>query len=262
MGIFSDIAGAGVLGSERSARPYNVDIAESYDALYVHAGGSDDAYAKIANDKVNDICGVRGPGADAFYRDSNRMANGIEHSMFTTDEKVLAAFAKLKYPMEHANGSMDYGLNFTTSLYPQDAEVPAPAPGDYAANSVVISFGTSGSAKTTACTFDSASGNYTLKQYKTDFIDGNTKEVQHFDNILVLYAATKTLDSVGRLAITLTGTGKGYYACGGQGYDITWNRDKSGGIFQYFNADGTPLYLTPGRTYIAIVPTDSKVVFS
>jgi len=260
MGIFSDISGAGVLGSVRSARPYNIDIAEGYDALYVHAGGSDDAYAKLANDKVNDICGVRGPGADAFYRDPSRQAYGIEHSMFTTDEKVLAAFAKLKYPMEHASGSFDYGLSFYTADQVVSG-APQP-PGAYAANSVVIHFGTTSSSKTTTAVLDSASGNYTLKQYKSDFIDGNTKEVQHFDNILVLYAATKVLDSVGRLAVTLTGTGKGYFACGGQGCDITWSREKASGIFKYSNADGSPLYLTPGRTYIAIVPMDSNVTFS
>lgn len=260
MGIFSDISGAGVLGSERSARPYNVDIAEGYDALYVHAGGSEDAYAKLAGDKVNHIDGVRGPGADAFYRDSSRMAYGSEHSMFTTDEKVLAAFAELNYPMEHANGSFDYGLNFYSADV-LSSERPAAA-GAYTASGIVIHFGASGGAKTTACAFDSASGDYTLKQYGADFIDGNTQDVQHFENVLVLYAATKQLDSAGRLAITLTGTGEGYFACGGQGCGITWSRDSQGGIFQYLNADGSPLTLNAGRTYIAIVPTGSAVDFS
>jgi hypothetical protein len=43
MAIFSDISDAGALGSMRSIRPYFIELARSYDAIVVHAGGSEQA---------------------------------------------------------------------------------------------------------------------------------------------------------------------------------------------------------------------------
>ena len=40
--LFTDIQSVEKLGSIRSARPYYVDLAYSYDSIYVHAGGSED----------------------------------------------------------------------------------------------------------------------------------------------------------------------------------------------------------------------------
>ena len=49
MGLFQDIQGAGDLGSIRSARDYYVNLAYGHDAIYVHAGGSPQAYDAIQN---------------------------------------------------------------------------------------------------------------------------------------------------------------------------------------------------------------------
>ena len=85
----------------RSLRPYYLDVATTYDAIMVHAGGSDQAYSDLKTLHWNNIDGVRGPGADAFARDPNRMAHGIEHSLFTTGQKILDTTAALNYRTEH-----------------------------------------------------------------------------------------------------------------------------------------------------------------
>jgi hypothetical protein len=48
----------------------------------------------------------------------------------------------------------------------------------------------------------------------------------------------------------------GYYLTNGKAVAITWYKDVVGHT-QYFNADGTPLVVNPGKTYIGIVPADS-----
>ncbi|MFR0734516.1 MAG: DUF3048 domain-containing protein [Oscillospiraceae bacterium] len=46
MAIFSNLEGETPLGSIRSLRPYYLSIARSYDAIMVHAGASEGAYAR------------------------------------------------------------------------------------------------------------------------------------------------------------------------------------------------------------------------
>ena len=49
MAIFSGLEGETPLGSIRSLRPYYLSIARSYDAIMVHAGASEGAYADLSN---------------------------------------------------------------------------------------------------------------------------------------------------------------------------------------------------------------------
>ena len=46
MAIFTDVDEI-TIGSIRSARPYFISMAQAYDAVYVHAGGSEQAYSDI-----------------------------------------------------------------------------------------------------------------------------------------------------------------------------------------------------------------------
>ena len=62
--LYQTVEGVDILGSVRSARPYFVELALGHDAVYVHAGGSQEAYSDIYSWKVDNMDGVRG-GEDA-----------------------------------------------------------------------------------------------------------------------------------------------------------------------------------------------------
>lgn len=246
--IFSNLDGVGTLGSMRSSRPYYIEIALSYDAIYVHAGGSEQAYSDISSKRVNNIDGVRGAYAnDTFYRDPSRKKYGVEHSLFTTSDKLLECTEKLGYNTKHS-GSFDYGLSFSDNVDMGDSAAGA--------STVKVSFG---GVKDTSFTYHSDSGCYTGYQYGTDFIDGSTNETVKFKNLLVLFADTKIIDDYGRRSVNLSGTGTGYFMCGGKSVPISWNRSGTGSPFTYELEDGTPLKLGVGKTYIAIVPTGSNI---
>lgn len=246
MAVFSDLSDVGSIGSMRSLRPYYLDIATTYDAIMVHAGGSEQAYSDVKTKKWNNIDGVRGPGADAFKRDPNRMSAGIEHSLFTTGEKILATAEKLEYRTEHEAADYDYGLRF----------VDNGTPGGAAAENIKVHFG---AYKTTSFTYDAEAKLYYPAQYGSDYIDGNTGEKVGFTNVLVLQADTRTLDNYGRLAVTLTGENEGVFICGGKSTHISWSREAAGAPFAYTKADGSPLSFGIGTTYICIVPTGSEL---
>jgi hypothetical protein len=248
LAVFSEVDGVGVIGSMRSARPYYIEIARSYDAIFVHAGGSDDAYYDISIKGVNNIDGVRGAyGGEIFYRDPNRMQHGIEHSLFTTSELLLQYTPILGYASEHSEPDYSYGLSFS--------DEPT-LDGGVSAAEITVSFG---GLKTTSFSYDDAKEIYTASQYGSGYIDGATEKPVEFRNVLTLYAETSIIDSYGRRVVKLTGSGEGHFFCKGQKVDITWHREGDGKQFSYTLADGAPLTLGVGKSYIAIVPTGSEI---
>ena len=83
MAIFTDISDVEKIGSLRSIRPYYADVGISYDAIVVHAGGSEESYTEMSGYDVDHLDGVlRTYVEGAFYRDPDRMYYGIEHSLF------------------------------------------------------------------------------------------------------------------------------------------------------------------------------------
>ncbi|MEG1165956.1 MAG: DUF3048 domain-containing protein [Oscillospiraceae bacterium] len=250
MPIFSDINGVGAIGSMRSSRPYYIELALSYDAIYVHAGGSEQAYSDISSKGVDNIDGVRGAyGQKIFYRDPTRQKYGIEHSMFTTSDLLTEYTPTLGYKTEH-DGTFDYGLMFT--------DKPAMEAGA-AANTVDVSFA---GLKKTDFTYHTDSGKYTAVQFGKDYIDGTTGAAVEFKNLLVLYADTKILDSAGRREVNLNGTGTGHFICDGKTVPITWTHSGTGNHFTYALSNGDPLELGVGTSYIAVVPTESVITMA
>ena len=240
MAIFSDISDVEAIGSMRSIRPYYADVGLSYDAIVIHAGGSMESYTEMSRCGIDHLDGVLGSYAsETFYRDPSRMGYGLEHSMFTTGEKLIAAADGQGFDFEH-DGDYDYRLTFSENADKQCHEK---------AEYVQIAFN---GYKTTSFTYDGDTGLYTAYEYGANYIDGNTDENMTFTNVIVLTTSISVIDDVGRLSVKLTGSGSGYFICGGKSAEITWERNSNTEAFSYYLADGTKLDLGIGATYIGI----------
>ena len=73
------------IGSIRSARHYFIDYAEENDAIFVHWGGSPQAYSRI-NTGIDSIDGIALEGS-VFFRDKT-LDRDYEHTGFTSMENV------------------------------------------------------------------------------------------------------------------------------------------------------------------------------
>ncbi|MCF0151519.1 MAG: DUF3048 C-terminal domain-containing protein, partial [Firmicutes bacterium] len=240
--------GVGTIGTVRSARPYYLETALGYDAIYIHAGGSEDAYSKLSAWKMDHMDGVRG-GSDAniFWRDAWRKANnGYEHSLVTSAEKILEYMSTSSMRKTHAEG-FDTGLRF--------GETAATANGEAAAKVTVrIS-----NYKTGIFEYNEESKKYKVSQYGSPMMDGDADCQLESKNVLVLNTTSKVVDDYGRMSYVTTGENTGTYFCEGKSIPIKWSRADRNDVFRYTAEDGKELELMPGNTYIVMLNASGKL---
>ncbi len=246
-GLIHEYANAGNLGSVRSSRPYYVNLARAYDALYIHAGGSDLAYSVMNSSGIDHFDGVKGNfyvnGELLFWRDQGRLNSGysLEHTMFVSGNDI-------------AQGVID--RNIRSDLKDQG----------YKAFNFDPAFAGIGSGQSATYikipqsyyyvsefNYDAENDVYLHSHYGTKHIDGATGEQIKTTNVFVLFTAQRIIDNYGCREVTLTGEGSGYYFNGGEYVSLTWKRANDDAPFQYFAADGSELKVEQGKSYVALV---------
>ena len=85
----------------------------------------------------------------------------------------------------------------------------------------------------------------------TPQLDANTGAQAQFDNLLVLYSASSLRDDGTTLDYDLS-LGGGVWLNGSQLWHITWTQGTDS-TFAFYDADGRPLSIRTGRSYIALV---------
>ena len=251
MAVFQDLEGVGDMGSIRSARDYYVSIAKGHDAIYIHAGGSPQAYDAFDDLKISHIDFVNGPYGNMCWRDPERRKTaGLEHSLLTSSEKVLEQLPK-RIAQEHDSG---YEVGWTF-----DKEAPA---GGRSVERLTVPFSTY---KTGYFTYDAGESCYLIDQHidKQDipYVDGGTDEPVSVRNVLVLYTDVSRVkgDDKGRMAVRTTGKGDGLLLRDGQLYEITWERKSEAVCFSFLDQAGKPFPLAMGSSYVNIVSSDTQV---
>lgn len=250
MGIYQGFKDADVIGSVRSARPYFINIARGFEAIYIHAGGSDDAYKLLRSGGMTYIDGVNGSGT-TFFRDQTRVETmGLAHSLMLDVETVEPYLKKKGESFTHSD-TFKAGFTFAE---------PENLTGE-AATSVEAKF--SGS-KSTFFEYDSATKQYLVSQFDKPMTDGATDEQLAVRNVIVLKMRITRIsgDTEGRLKAILTGAGDGWYMCDGVIRKISWMRSSDNAQFVLTDENGDELILAPGVTYFAILPSSGSVMAS
>ncbi|MBQ7500483.1 MAG: DUF3048 domain-containing protein [Clostridia bacterium] len=247
-GLFDEYNDLGVLGSIRSCRPYYLDFAQMFDAIYVHAGGSEDAYSDIANRGINNIDGVRFDPLGVYYRDEERMQTMlIEHTLMTTGQGIIDTIEYCNYRTELRDG---YEYPF---VFPEWAETTDIGGEESKAIHLPISW-----YQTVDYKYDEADALYLRYQYDGEpHIDGATGEQLKFTNVIVLFCDTYVYDGYGRLKVNTVGDGDGFLATGGKYIPIKWHRDGQDTNAVFTRADnGEIITINRGKTAINVCPTD------
>lgn len=252
MALFTDLSDVEKLGSIRSARTYFISLAQAFDSILVHVGGSSQAYSDFRTTGWPHLDALTGSAGAYFYRDQDRLNSGYayEHTLFTTGPMILNFAEKRKMDTVREDG-VDYGLTFAKDAAPLEGE---------AAVDIDVRFRKGG--KLTNLVYNEETGKYDSFEYDDQYIDGNTGEGMAFTNVLVLQAPMTTDSDGYRVFYTLTGSGKGNFACGGKIIPIKWSRAGANSPFVFTLEDGTPLTLGQGTSYMAIVPNGSPLEYT
>ena len=248
LALFTDIDAVEAVGSTRSTRPIFNDIAQHYDLVLSHAGGSNTALNDAANrgiDNFNvDSWEVASSGAS--YRDT-QYKRSLENSLFVNGP-ALRAYAE-------ANGvaaqlEKDYGFVFGEEGTPADGE---------AADTISWTMVYGQAKKDTSFVYNAEMGKYIWNQYGKEMRDQITDELEGFTNVIIMFANITNNDLYHAADFVAGGTG--YYANGGKLIPIVWACDDEDSAFRFMTNDAEPLQMGVGNTYIAIVTPESPVAW-
>lgn len=252
--IFQDTSDVGTIGSLRSSRPYMLEIALGHDAIYIHAGGSEEAYEKASLWNVTALDGVNGSymsnteGVNLMWRDPTRLLTySMEHTVVTTGATIVSELESYNI-RRNVEDDFSYDMDFASEVQldgGQSAENIAVYYSDY---------------KTGRFAYNAETNLYEVSQYSSAYIDGNDGSQVAVTNVVVVWAdCVQSGDSLDHISVDISGTGTGYFAYGGEYIDITWSKSYPDGQFYYYDLEGNPITFGVGSTYVNIVPTWSWV---
>ena len=248
LALFSDIESVDAIGSTRSTRPIFNDIAQHYDLILTHAGGSDTALRDaadrgIANYNI-DSWVVAKEGTS--YRDTV-YKRSYENSLFGVGPGIKAYAEAQGVPMTLEK---DYGFRF--------AENGTPAEGE-AADRIALTMVYGQAKKDTQMVYNAEMGKYIWNQYGKEMRDQITDELEGFTNVIIMQAMISH-NGIYHSADFVSG-GTGYYANGGKLIPIVWACDDENSAFRFMTNNAEPLQMGVGNTYIAIVTPESPVTW-
>lgn len=248
LALFSDIESVDAIGSTRSTRPIFNQLAQHYDLILSHAGGSDQAL-EDARDRGIDNFNIDAwevSSAGTSYRDTE-YKRAYENTLFGIGSGIKAYAESQGMAMTL---DRDYGLVFS--------EDGTPAGGEDAGK-ISLTFTYGQAKKETVMVYDEATGKYVFNQYGKEMHDQITDEVESFRNVIIM---TADITTTGIYFIAdFNAGGSGYFACGGKLIPITWTCDGDNQPFRFFTGDGQPLELGMGNSYIAICTPDSPITW-
>lgn len=239
--FFSSDAEVEKIGPVRSARPYFVDWANEFDALYAHVGGSNAALELIASTGTFDLNEFyNGP---SFWRSNDRFA---PHNTYTSTE--LLAAAVLRGEERGRAPEVLYG----TWMFKDRADVD----GEAVANGVTVRFNSE--LYTVDWEFDAASGEYLRSQGGVDTSTADGVRLTA-DNVAVIVTDMEVIDYVGRREVRTVGEGKAWVLQDGRTIEAIWKKESASERLAFYDPEGNEIAMNAGNTWIEVVEDENDV---
>ena len=229
------------VGPIRSARPYFVSKSLEHQAIYAHAGGSEEAYNFIKEEKIDDINEF--VDFQPFWRSIDRKP---PHNLYTSTIKLRKEANKLGYIEMIKKQEYQFEIDRNERLTGGETDT------------IVIPYN---NIYKITYKYQPESMKYLRFMNDEPHIDAKTKEQLAVDNIIIQFAGSKVIDEEGRLAIDFIGKGKGLLFFKGSAEEIIWEKQDltSKTIFMY--KEGDRIALTPGNVWIQIVSADLTIQY-
>lgn len=234
------------IGPVRSARHYFLDFVLDNDAVYIHHGGSPQAYSSIKSLKVNDFDGMN--ITSFFFRDKNRMnQKGMyEHSSYIDATKFFDVWNESGYKVKSKEDTM---FNFSTKTMELDGETAQKVTLAYSGEQISV--------------FEYDEGNKVYNRFQNSkvHLDEETKEQLNVSNVIIQYTNIYVIadDDKGRREVKLIGNGDGMYITYGKAIPIKWSKTSHNSPTTWTDTSGKPLLLNKGKTWINVFANKGNV---
>lgn len=235
MAFYDASSTVAMIGPVRSARPYFIDWAEAWQALYVHVGGSNEALEKIRTMGRSFVDLNEMTTSGFFWRSKTRLS---PHATYTNS--VMLADAALRR-----------GATSTTPITWRFQDTVTST--EVAVKRIVIPYGGS---YTIFWSYDPSTGRYTRMQGTRLQREAEGGMIEA-SNIVVIKTEQQVLDSAGRLKVRTVGSGEALLYRNGQKHEIRWRRSAHESM-RFEGIDGTDVLLNRGVTWIQVI-TDDKI---
>ena len=248
MALFKDKETAKV-GSVRSARHYFIDYVQENDAIFIHWGGSPQAYSRISSSAIDAMDGIALEGS-VFFRDRS-LKRDYEHTGFV-DLKKAKDYAEGKG--YNTNTTKDLLLNY--SVEPVDMSTIENVS---TANNVTIRYS---DYHTTSYAYDAENKVYNRSMSNKANVDLETGKQYTAKNIIIYKVSNYTLsdgENKGRQELENVGSGEGYFVTEGSVIPITWSKSSHSSQTIYKYQNGEELVVNDGNTFIQICPINGTI---
>ena len=239
------------VGSVRSARHYFIDYADENDAIFVHWGGSPQAYERIYSG-TDDIDGMALEGS-VFFRD-NSLNRDLEHKGFVNLAKAKTYAESKGYARDTKK---DLLLNYSATEIDLSENIQAKSATDI---KLIYSY-----YHTTSYEYDEENKVYKRSMSGKANNDLKTGEQYTAKNIIIYKVNNYTLDDgegKGRQELSNIGSGTGYFITNGYSIPITWEKTTHSGQTIYKYETGEEITVNDGNTFIQICPTEADITIT
>lgn len=232
MALFGADVEVGEIGPVRSARPYYVDWALGWDALYAHVGGSPEALELIRDRGVYDVDEFF--WGSTFWRSRRALA---PHNVFTESLRLIDAWEQVVL------GEVYYDDRLFADS-PTEEERPEE-------HMVFVDFG-----------HPLYDVEWEYRPETNDYLRTQLGEVSEMrdgfeliaSNVAVMFTDIVTIDEVGRKRVTTVGEGDAVVFQNGEMIEATWEKESRGDLERFVDADGNEIEWTPGATWVQVLP--------
>jgi len=226
------------IGPVRSARPYFIDKALEFNAVYVHCGGSPQALQDLVELKVNTLNDLK--GSPCFWRSKDRK---MPHNLYASTNLMREVIVDNKFN----NKTAPQYFKFSEEFLDMDGKKTSSISFNYSKN-YIVGYEYSEKDKLYYRTINGIR----LKDKESDKDIATT-------NIIVEKTTSKVLDDVGRLKVYNIGKGRGYYLTGGKLMEIEWSKDNRSAKTLYKDLKGNEIIVNKGITWIQVVTDNVRI---
>lgn len=223
----------GLIGPVRSLRPYFVEWLAPYDASVAHVGGSKKALDEVRNGSYKDIDQFF--NSRSYWRATDRYA---PHNVYTSFERLNA--------LNQAKGFTS--SNFTG--FERKPDQPSPQP-----NASNITVPISSDLYNSNYAYDAASNSYRRAQGGQPHLDREAGQISPKVVVVMRVQTQRGFEDGWREQMATTGNGDAFVFQDGTVMAATWSKAAAKEPLKLSAADGTPLKLNVGQTWLTAVST-------